>query len=435
MHTPEETRTMDPRPIVVVGAGLAGLTAALEAAHRGTPVSVLDGSGEPGGRARSTRRSGYVLNLGPHGLATDGPGTAVLVGHGIALPGGRPAVHRAKLLLGDRLVGPLSRRHGAGGLRGLPGLAAMAAEARRTEPDGTVREWIARHVHDARSRASVGGLARLATYADDLDRQAADLMAEAMRGGAVRYLDGGWGALVDRLRAAAVGAGAEVRPGAAVRHVRRTADGGWQVATDDEVVDAAAVVLAAGGPADAARLLSGAEARTVATWAARAVPVRMAALDVALATRPAGPSLVLGVDEPLYLSVHSDHARLAPDGGAVVQVARYLPVGGQAPEGTRDELEALLDRVLPGWRAQVVTARYLPGLVVTHDGALAEHGGRQARPGPEVPGAPGLAVAGDWVGARGTLSQASIASAAAAASAAVARRDAMPSGVLEARPA
>jgi hypothetical protein len=71
--------------------------------------------------------------------------------------------------------------------------------------------------------------------------------------------------------------------------------------------------------------------------------------------------------------------------------------------------------VLPSWRGAVVHARYLPNLTVTYDACLAAAGGRRARPGPAVPGAPGLFVAGDWVGTRGTLSQASIASASTAA--------------------
>ena len=33
----------------------------------------------------------------------------------------------------------------------------------------------------------------------------------------------------------------------------------------------------------------------------------------------------LGIDRPLYLSVHSATARLAPEGGALIQVAKYLP--------------------------------------------------------------------------------------------------------------
>jgi phytoene dehydrogenase-like protein len=414
---------MDTRPVVVVGAGLAGLTAALELARRAVPVTVLDARGTLGGRARSTGTDGFQLNLGPHALATAGPGTAVLERLGIDLPGRAPDLPRARLLVDGRLVGPLDRKDGAGGLRTLVGLARLATAARRDDPDGNAGEWLATHLPDPRARATAAVLARLATYADALDDQAADVLAEALRGGGVRYLDGGWGALVERLRTAAVTAGAEVRPGSGVRGVRLSADAGWEVVLHDgDVLTASSVVLAAGGPHDAAGLVTGAAGEVLARWAARSVPVRMACLDVALTRRPAGPSLVLGVDEPLYLSVQSDHSRIAPDGAAVVQVARYLPAGAHAPADTRTRLEGLLDQVLPGWRDEVVHARFLPGLVVTHDAGLVASGGRRARPGPEVPGAPGLVVAGDWVGTRGTLSQASIASASQAATVAASHR-------------
>jgi phytoene dehydrogenase-like protein len=409
---------VDTKRVIVIGAGLAGLTAGLRLARMDVPVTVLEGSGRTGGRARSTERDGFALNLGPHGLATRGPGTAILGELGIDLPGGRPALHRAKLLLGGRLVGPLDRRAGAGGLRTLVGLARLGAQVRTGDPDGSVRSWIDATVHDERTRGAITVIARLATYADALDEQAADVMAEAMRGGGVRYLDGGWSGLVERLEAAAAAAGVDLRTGAGVRAVHST-QAGWRVVLRDGTdVDAAAVIIAAGGPADAAHLLDGAAGKVLAGWASRAVPMRMPALDVALAHRPAGPSLVLGIDEPLYLSVQSDASRIAPEGGAVIQVARFLPLGGRAPAGTRARLEALLDQVIPGWRDEVVHARYLPDLPVTHDGGHVAGGGRRGRPGPAVPGSPRLYVAGDWVGTRGTLSQASIASAALAATAA-----------------
>jgi phytoene dehydrogenase-like protein len=408
------------RPVVIVGAGLAGLTATLQLAREGVPVVALEGSGQPGGRARSTVRDGFTLNLGPHGLATAGPGTRILRRLGVDLPGGHPAVPRAQLLVDGRIVGPLDRRGGAGGLRTVAGLARITADARRGDPDGSVAAWLAARVPDPRARGVMTVMARLATYADALDEQAADVMAEAIRGGGVRYLDGGWGALVARLRGAAEAAGGRVvRTGAGVTRVRRDDRGAWQVVLrDGRELEAGAVILAAGGPGEAAALLEGAPGRTLRGWADRATPVRMAALDVALARRPEMPSLVLGVDEPLYLSVQSDASRIAPDGGAVVQLARFLPLDRPAPADTRARLEALLDQVAGRWRDDLVHARYLPGLTVTHDAGRVATGGRRGRPGPGVPGAPGLYVAGDWVGRSGTLSQASIASAAAAASAA-----------------
>src|SRR5690606_21810087 len=197
-------RSTDPDRVLVVGAGLAGLTAALELARAHVPVTVPEGRGSLGGRARSTGPDGYALNLGPHAIATDGPGTRVLERLGIDLPGRAPAYHRARLLVDGRIVSPLDRRHGGGGLRTLVGLGRLAVEARRGDPDGSVTDWLTGRLRDPRALGTATVFARLSTYADSLDEQSADLFAEALRGGTVRYLHGGWGGLVERLRAAVV---------------------------------------------------------------------------------------------------------------------------------------------------------------------------------------------------------------------------------------
>lgn len=49
---------------VVVGAGLAGLACARELARLGRPFVVLEAEGEPGGRVRSEKRDGFILDRG-----------------------------------------------------------------------------------------------------------------------------------------------------------------------------------------------------------------------------------------------------------------------------------------------------------------------------------------------------------------------------------
>jgi phytoene dehydrogenase-like protein len=402
------------RPVVVVGAGLAGLAAAARLQQLGLGVLVLE-RGAPGGRARTTDRDGYLLNLGPHGLAMGGPGTSLLRDLGIALPGRAPALTATRFFVDGRAVHPLDRRGGAG--RGLlPALGRLTRLARRGDPDGSVADVLDEVTDDGRVRPVLDAFARLITYADGFDEQAADVLTEQVRGGSVRYLDGGWGSLVARLRDRVVAGGGQVRTGAAVRRVEHAAGGSPVVhLADGDAVPASAVILAPGGPGHVADLLEGDAQATVARWADRSTPVRLAVLDVALRTRPDVPAIVLGVDEPTYLSVHSDRARLAPSGGAVVHLARFLPLDASAPDGTRALLERQLEDLAPGWRDELVQARFLPDLVLTHDGGRLQAGGRRGRPGPAIPDTPGLFVAGDWVGPRGHLAQATLASAGDAA--------------------
>ncbi len=53
---------------VVIGGGLAGLTAANALAENGNKVTVLEQSRHFGGRAQTHQQSGFFLNLGPHAL-------------------------------------------------------------------------------------------------------------------------------------------------------------------------------------------------------------------------------------------------------------------------------------------------------------------------------------------------------------------------------
>ncbi len=54
-----------PRHIVIVGAGVAGLTAAALLAHRGYRVSLFEKQSVPGGRAASMTEEGFTFDLGP----------------------------------------------------------------------------------------------------------------------------------------------------------------------------------------------------------------------------------------------------------------------------------------------------------------------------------------------------------------------------------
>jgi len=122
-------------------------------------------------------------------------------------------------------------------------------------------------------------------------------------------------------------------------------------------------------------------------------------------------TFALGIDRPLYFSVHSAVARLAPSGNAVIHAAKYLGSESAAdPKAVERELEEMFDLVQPGWRDVVIERRFLPAMTVSHALVTAEQGGYGGRPGVEIPGIEGLYVTGDWVGPQGLLADASIAS-------------------------
>src|ERR1700744_1242737 len=56
------------RPVVIVGAGLAGLACAQDLVAAGIPVQVLEGSDAVGGRMRTDRQGGFLLDRGFQGF-------------------------------------------------------------------------------------------------------------------------------------------------------------------------------------------------------------------------------------------------------------------------------------------------------------------------------------------------------------------------------
>src|SRR5450755_2224599 len=92
---------------VIVGAGLAGLTAANALADTGAKVTVVEQSDEPGGRARTQHVGGYSLNLGPHALYRGGVAARTFSKWNIPFSGGNPsgkaAEKRPVLVRGDEL--------------------------------------------------------------------------------------------------------------------------------------------------------------------------------------------------------------------------------------------------------------------------------------------------------------------------------------------
>lgn len=406
------TETWD---VAVVGGGLAGLAAAATAARSGRRVVLVD-AGALGGRARSTERDGFTFNLGPHALYRGGHAERVLDELGVTPTGGPPAtsawgVRDGELVpLASTPLSLLASR--ALSWREKLAVARFFLAVRRTDPEAargrTVTEWLTGLRLDGMAADVARSAIRVGTYTDAPDLLGADVAVTQLRtalGPGVRYLDDGWGGLVSALAERARAAGVELRAGARVTAVDDGPDGPV-VATADAVLHCGAVVVAAGTPDAAGGLLGG----RPAAWRALGPPVTASCLDLGVRRVPPRRA-VIGLDEPTYCSVHSPPARLAPDGCAVVAVAEYHRPGADRPDRTaqRRRLEAVARRAGIG-DDDVVTARFLPAMVVAGAVPTAEGGGLVGRPEVAVAGRPGVLVAGDWVGPDGFLADAALAS-------------------------
>ncbi len=411
---------------VVVGGGMAGLTAAAYVARAGRSVVVLERSSHTGGRAITEERNGYYFNLGPHALYANGFAAEILNELGVEVNGGEPP--QAGFALKDGRLhklpsGPLSllstSLFGLGAKLEFGRIFARLPRIDASEADGlSLEEWLTKNTNRPAVRDLLRAVVRLATYADDPKHLSAGVaiaqLQMALKG--VLYLDRGWQTLFDGVQAKAVEAGARIETGVSVLSVEQEGAAKIVRLEDGRSYSTSAVILAT-PPKAVAELLGAAGADLGADTAG---PVRAATLDVGLSETPRPDArFVLGIDQPLYLSIHSGVGKLAPVGGTMLHVAKYLGDDTTGAEDVERELEGLLDLAQPGWRDVLVEHRFLPDLTVVNALATAGTGGLRGRPDVATDVA-GVYLAGDWVGGEGWLVDASLASAKRAASAALA---------------
>lgn len=421
------TQTRDRRTdAVVVGGGLCGLIAATKLAKSGRSVILLEQSKHLGGRAVTTLDAGIHFNLGPRALYRQGHAFRLLTELGVTFNGRIPnpgvslgyyqgGEYRLPTTLTDLLVTRLltvrEKWQLAGLLRKLPRLDTPSLQ------DVSVQRWVGQHYGSGALGNLLYALFRVTSYAADMDSYSAGAALDQLRTGLVGnvlYIDGGWQTLVDRLHDVAVQNGVAISSASRVVSADAENDGVIIHLANQETILATTAVLAV-APQSVQSLLDLPDDHLISLWRQSARPVRAACLDIALTclTRPAH-RFALGIDQPHYFSVHSAAARLAPEGVAVIHAMKYLRDSEPAAL-VESELEELLDRAQPGWRKHVVARRLLPSMLVAHDLPQASSRGLAGRPAVEVAGRPGVFVAGDWIGHRGQIADASAASAEEAA--------------------
>lgn len=421
------------RNVVIIGGGIAGLAASIYLARGGRTVTLFEKRRSLGGRAVTHLRHGYRFNLGPHAFYRGGPGSDVLRELGIPVRGGRPSGSGTALHGPDRYAFPgnihsflITRLLSPADKLEMGRLMLHIRRLKKNSEYGaaiSTRQWLDQNVRRPRTRETLEAMLRLATYCSDLDQLRAGAALQhlrlVLRG--VLYVDEGWQKIVDALHTSAVAAGVNFVTSSrvvAINHQNQSVQaieiGGLESDAQDTAEMllpgarptqrgtrlAADTVLLAVDPDSARALVSGAD------WP-QLRPVVVSSLDVGLKQLPnPKKTFAVGIDRPLYYSVHSRWAQLTPKGGALIHVVRY---GG----GDESELEVLLDEMQPGWRNLVVHCRFLPSMVVSN--ALIPPA-PATRPASATP-IRGLFLAGDWIGDRGLLSDASLASARAAAQA------------------
>ncbi|MDA5286592.1 protoporphyrinogen oxidase [Streptomyces sp. Isolate_45] len=445
-----DTRTGHPAApghAVVIGGGIAGLAAAHRLLAAGVRVTLLEAGPRLGGKLHAGELAGLPVDLGAESVLARRP-EAVDLARAVGLADALqpPATATAHLWTRGALR-PMPRGHvmgvpaepgplAASGVLSDAGLARIEAE-RDLPPveigeDVAVGEYVAARLgHEVvdrlvepllggvyagnayriSMRAAVPQLFDAARSHPMLGEAVRDLQARAARqpqaaGPVFAGIDGGIGRLPLAVAAACRAAGADLRTGAPVHEVLRTA-GGWRVVTGSEVIDADAVVLAtpAGPAADLLATLAPAAAAELrgaeyASMALVTMAFRRADLPPSIVDGGASGFLVPPVDGRTIKASTFSSNKWAWSGADPDLFLLRTSVGRHGDEHDlgREDGE-LVDVSLADLGAAVgLTARPVASTVTRWDRGLPQypvgHLARVARIRTAVAALPGLAVCG-----------------------------------------
>ncbi len=410
------------RGVVVVGGGLAGITAALDCAGAGAQVTLLEVRRRLGGAAYSFEREGLRIDNGQHVflrccaayralLARLGSEHLLSLQPRLEIPVLKPGsatvtLRRGRLPAPLHLAGALARyshlsiRERAGAARAALALARLDPREEALD-QVTFGDWLAAHGQGANAVGGLWDLIALPTLNLRASQASLALGAFVFRTGLLSSAGAGdigfhSGTLSETIgepaRRALSQAGVEVRLGWRAERLQRAARG-FEVHGGEAAVSADVAIVAVPHTRAAALLepLLGRAARTLSALGTSPIVNLHVVYDRTVCVHP----FAAGVGTPVQYLFDRTAAAGAPAG------CQYLAVSlSGAEEEMRMSLEDLRERYLPALRELLPRAR---GARVELFLATREHaatfraapGVMALRPGPRT-SVPGLALAGAW---------------------------------------
>jgi phytoene dehydrogenase-like protein len=364
------------RQITIVGAGIAGLSAAIACAEEGAAVRLLEAHDTLGGRARSTDGP-YKANLGPHAMYDDGAFWGWMKERKILPQSCNPRLTGARM----RLDGQVRRTPP---IDVLPGVLRL--RGRQAPVDLDFRTWAQRQAGERVAEMLSCAAGVFTFHHDPGSLSAAFVWERTVRllltiPSIVRYPVGGWSTLVDALQARVLEMGVSVETGTPVD---RLPQGPVILATE---LDQAASLLGD-------ESLSWPSGRTLC-------------LDLGLTHRRGDPAVVSDLDEAGWIGRYSTtNPSIAPDGEELIQAQMPIRPNESADQAAL-RLERFLDAAVADWRARETFRRRQ--VMDARSGAL-DMPGASWQDRPAIDRGDGVYLAGDMVAAPGMLAEVSWAS-------------------------
>jgi len=375
------SRSAGSSQITVVGAGLAGLVAAIACAEEGAKVRLVEAHERLGGRARSTDGP-YKANLGPHAMYNDGAFWRWMRERDI-LPANS----------GARLTGVRLRLGGT--LRRTPPLGALPAILRLRGREAPVasdfRSWAESHTDEQTAALAASAAGVFTFHHDPGELSAAFVWPRMVRllltvPSIVRYPVAGWSTLVTVLE-------------------KRVRELGVVVETGTRIDELPSTPTILATELDQARELLGDDGLR---WSSG----RTVCLDIGVRYRRGDPTVVSDLDESGWIGRYSGaNPTIAPEGEELIQA--QMPIRpGESVDMAATRLERFLDVSIEDWRERETWRRRQ--VMDGRSGAL-DMPGSSWRERPAIDRGDGVFLAGDMVAAEGMLAEVSWASAVEAA--------------------
>lgn len=409
--------------VVVIGGGLAGITAALRCADAARQVTVFESRPQLGGLTHSFSRGELRVDNGQHVflrcctsyralLDRLGMADRVELQPQLAIPIHLPAAQAPVWLRRSALPAPLHLAASLLRYRPLSMLERMrfalaAVALRRVDPkhpatdEQNFASWLRRHGQSERAIAALWELVGVATLNSRADGASLSLAATVFQEGLLTdaaAADIGWSRVPlrelhgDPALAHLQEAGAQVHAGVTVRGIEAH-EGGWQVLTDGASTPADQVILAVPPPV-AEHLLPAGAVPLSPGWSQRLGSSPIVNVHVVLDRQVLDQPFIAGVDTPVqWVFDRTSHSGLS--------TGQYLAVSLSAADSYIDTpTAALRERFLPALAALLPRMRdaQVRDFFVTRE----RHATFRPAPGtaalrpPAVTALHGLYLAGAW---------------------------------------